>query len=220
MKKYLILLLCFNLTVLPAFCLIEDDFVENSLSENLEIKKYKKPYIVDDFAENNLKRNAVNNKKVELNEMIPLAPKGSSFNKKIAVIDEEDFIPIKIKIRSAFSTQQAFDEGDYIDFETLTDLNIGNKLYPKNSTVKARVETISGNKTRGIPADLTVGNFSLDNIPLQGEINKTGANRSLWVYPAMCAGCIFFGAGLLLIFVRGGHAKIKPNEIYTVYLKQ
>ena len=68
-----------------------------------------------------------------------------------------------------------------------------------------------------MPSNLVVGNFTLDDNKLSGEISKTGANRSLWLYPAIYATSWLFGIGLLFIFIRGGHAKIKPNETHTLY---
>lgn len=123
---------------------------------------------------------------------------------------------IKVKIKNKYSTKDNFNEGEYIDFITLEDAKIKNKNYPKGSTVKARIETVSQNKSWGVPSDLVVGNFTLNGNKLTGEILKTGANRSLWVYPAVIAGCMFLGAGLLLIPIRGGHAKIRPSEVYTL----
>ena len=60
-------------------------------------------------------------------------------------------------------------------------------------------------------------NFSIDGKRLAGEISKTGANRSLWLYPTIYMTTLFFGVGLLLIPIRGGHAKIKPQQTFTVY---
>ena len=71
----------------------------------------------------------------------------------------------------------------------------------------------------GVPADLVIGSFTLNGVPLGGEINKTGANRSLWVYPCMYGTLWFFGIGVLFIPIRGGHAKIKTTETYTLYAK-
>ena len=64
MKKPLILFICFELAVLPAFCLdktgeIKDEFVEQTLDKNLRIKDYKMPIIIDEFAQNNDKKNPI-----------------------------------------------------------------------------------------------------------------------------------------------------------------
>ena len=133
------------------------------------------------------------------------------------VIDNENLIPIKVRIKNYLSTKQKIDEGDFIEFETITELKVKNKSYPVGTTIKARIETISYNKIWGVPSDLTVGNFSIDNTPLKGEINKTGANRSLWLYPTIYLTGFFFGIGFLLIPIRGGHAKIRPQQVFTVY---
>ena len=83
--------------------------------------------------------------------------------------------------------------------------------------LSARVELISPNQARGVPADIILGNFMLDNkIPLEGQIKATGANRSLWVYPASYLLSVFFFTGLFIYPIRGGHAKIKPKNIYKL----
>ena len=220
MKNILILFLILNFSFLPAYSLIEDEFIDKTLDKNLKIKNTNYIPPVDEFTQNNLKKNTFSKKEVSFDEKIPTPPKEKTFAKKVAIIDEKDFIPVKVKIKEAFSTKNKIEEGDFIEFETIEEIKIKNKVYPEKTTVKARIETISANSFRGIPADLTIGNFSIDNTFLQGEINKTGANRSLWLYPTIIAGDIFFFAGELLNVVKGGHAKIKPQEIFTIYLER
>ena len=63
---------------------------------------------------------------------------------------------------------------------------------------------------KGIPANLIVGDFKIEymsTVKLEGEINKEGANRAIWVRPLLP----------LLFPVRGGHAKISADEIFTLY---
>ena len=238
-KKYLSILLCFNILVLPAYCTISDDFVEKTLSKkqkitpaqkpiikdtfveqtigtNLKPKPVKKVIITDSFAQNNKNKNQYTKPKVDFSEQ-KVANTKQIAQPKIAIVNSENSTPIKIRVKKYISTKQKIDEGDFIEFETLSDVKIKNKIYKAGTTIKARVETISYNKIWGVPSDLIIGNFSLDGKKLIGEINKTGANRSLWLYPTVYVTTLFFGLGVFLIPIRGGHAKIKPQQTFTVY---
>jgi len=243
MKKLLVLVFLINFVSMPVHCFINDDFaektldknlqvkthnhteiedtfVEKSLDKNLKIKEFQhKNTITDTFAEKNEAKNSKNKPIVVLNEQIPQVDEGKIIHKKIAVIDENDFLKISVKIKKDFSTKQKVNEGDYLEFETLSDIKINDTLYPKGTLIKARIENVSMNNMLGVPANLTVGSFFIDNYPLQGEIVKKGANRTLWIYPCMCVGNVFFGAGLFLTLIRGGHAKIKSDESYILYYK-
>lgn len=241
-KKNLILVICFNILALPAYCTIRDDLVEKTLCANQKIKQVQPPVIEDTFAnktlDNNLKPKSVNaniisdtfaennkNKNqyrkpmVDFSEQTVVVSQKPAQVNKVVIYSDADSIPVKIRIKKYLSTRQKNDEGDTLDFETVSEVKIKNKVYPAGTTVKARIETISYNKVMGVPSDLVVGNFLIDNNPLSGEINKIGANRSLWLYPTVYLTSCFFGAGLLLIPIRGGHAKIRPNQHYTVYYK-
>ena len=196
---------------------IEDTFVNKTLDNNLKPKLVKVNIINDKFAENNKNKNQYRKPTVDFNEQKVIVSQKPAQVKKVAIYSDGESIPVKICIKKYFSTRQKIDEGDFLEFETLSEVKIKHKIYPVGTTVKARIETISYNKSMGVPSDLVVGNFSIDNTPLIGEINKIWANRSLWLYPTVYLTSCFFGAGLLLIPIRGGHAKIKPNQYYTAY---
>ncbi len=238
-KKFLVLVICFNIFYSPALCIIEDnfaqstldktksikkaekliikdDFAENNLSKNLQIKHAENKIIEDKFAENNRNKNVEIKKNIDFGEKIALPKSKSNVVKRITTINNNEAVPIEIKIKKHFSTRHKIDEGDYIEFVTLADVKTKNKTIPAGTTVQARVETISQNKIWGVPADLVIGNFTIDGKPLKGEINKTGANRSLWLYPTIYMTSFCFGLGLLLIPIRGGHAKINPSQTYTI----
>ncbi|MBR2525309.1 hypothetical protein IKE67_02465 [bacterium] len=239
MKKFLAFLICLNFAVMPVCAItddfasssldknlkiksaqtaaITDEFVENTLDKTLKIKQTKYIPINDDFAQNNTKKNQSTVKIVDYQEIIPVVSNKKRKTKKV-VIDENNMEKVLIRVKEPFTTKkQNVDEGDYIEFETVKDAFIKNKHYPKGTVVNGRIETISLNKSWGVPADLVIGNFTINETRLAGEINKTGANRSLWVYPSVYAGCLFFFAGLLLIPIRGGHAKLKPKETFVLY---
>lgn len=238
LKKFLALVICFNISYLPAFCIqddfanatlsknlvpksvpksaITDEFVRTTLSENLQIKTHKNIIIEDTFTQNNKNKNTHKKPKVELDDKPITLAKNTTEKRAKNFSANADGKAIKIKIKKPLSTKHKIDEGDYIEFETLQNVKIKNKTYPAGTTVRARIETISQNKIWGVPADLTIGNFEIAGVPLSGEINKTGANRSLWLYPTVYMTTFFFGLGLLLIPIRGGHAKIAPIHIYTI----
>ena len=167
------------------------------------LKNRQKDVIEDNFAKNNLKNT----------------------DKKITVKNKYDFtkiqIPIRMKIAANVSTRKKITEGDSILFKTLEDVKISEKTLPKGTTVVGRIETISGSDKMGTPANLIIDNFYVQdnpNICFYGNITKTGANRSLWVYPLYQAGNImFYVAGFVFVPIHGGHAKISTNETYTVF---
>ena len=239
-KKSLVLFLAVNIMFSPSYALITDEFVEKSLSVESVIKPVSEPKIVDEFvpqvlgnkesvhtkkfvpiedtfAEMNTNKNAALFSQSKIVEKLPAVDKKTIGISKPVVFTGENATPIKIRIKRNFSTKQEIDEGDYIEFETISEVKIKDKVYPPKTTVKARVETISPNKPWGVPADLTVGNFSIENHSLKGEINKTGANRSLWLYPTAYATTVFFGVGFLLIPIHGGHAKINNQQVFTIH---
>ena len=208
LKKYLAILISINILTLPAYCTISDDFVEKTLSNKQNIKILKQPIIkdtfveqtieknlkhkavkeniiIDEFAENNKNKNQYTRPNISFYEEKIVISKELTQPRKFMMIDNDNLIPIKVRIKNYLSTKQKIDEGDFIEFETISELKVKNKSYPVGTTIKARIETISYNKIWGVPSDLTVGNFSIDNTPLKGEINKTGANRSLWLYPTI-----------------------------------
>lgn len=222
MKRIIALILCFNFLAEISFALIEDDFVNQTLDKNLFIKN-KEYRLIEEYIPRTNKKIEVKNIILQ-NEDIPThfkKEKVKAVQKSLLSDFEDNKIPIKVKIKTPYSTKFSkngkLDEGDYLEFETVEDVEFKNKNYPKGTTLEARIETISQNQIYGVPSDIVIGNFELDNQLLEGEIKKQGANRALWVYPLSFGTSWFFGLGIALMFVRGGHAKIKPNEIYTLY---
>lgn len=210
---------------------VEDTFVEKSLNG----KTYKKEAVVE--SERDLlvekKLSPEKHPMVKINQTTTtdeFAEKTLKNCKQIKVQKYSDFdcdltkrVPVKIKITKNITTRKDLEEGQYLDFIVADDVKVNNKtIIPKSSTIKALVETISPNQAVGVPADLDIGQFTVvkpnrAEIPLDGTIHKVGANRALWLYPAACGAMIFFFAGLLLLPIRGGHAKIKTNQTYEVY---
>lgn len=186
---------------------VEDELVNKNLSgAKYQIKKQENPFINDALADKTLKKISAKPKKAKLNFDFELVKQ----------------IPVKIAIINNITSKKDLTEGQEINFKILDDVNVGNNLVlKKDALVKAKLETISLNQAFGVPADILIDDFKVvsyqSEISLDGSIHKIGANRSLWVYPVGYMGCFFFGAGLLLSPIRGGHAKIKTKDVYEVY---
>jgi hypothetical protein len=200
--------------------IIEDDFVLRTLPNDLSIKKVENQQIVDEFALKNLNQNLkIQKVKLETIEDSLASKIDKNKVKKVALNKAPiNFAEGTIKVypKKYYTTRTKLFEGDYIDFVLAQDVKLNNVLYKKGTNVKARVETLSQNGAYGVPADLIVGSFTLGDNVLGGQISKKGANRSLWVYPTSYVLMPMFFMGLLILPIRGGHAKLYPNKIYEI----
>ena len=145
--------------------------------------------------------------------------------RRVKIKNKYDFtkaqIPVQLKIIKPLSTKNKITEGDEILFATTKEVVINDEYLPKGTQVVGRIETISASDKMGTPANIVVDNFYVKDRPdlcLYGNLTKTGANRSIWVYPLYQAGNImFYAAGFAFVPIHGGHAKILSNDIFTVY---
>lgn len=71
----------------------------------------------------------------------------------------------------------------------------------------------------GSPADIVISNFYINDIPLYGNISKTGKNNTMWVRPLACIAGVAFGTGFFFMFIKGGQAKINKNEVFKLYFE-
>lgn len=219
-KKVIAIMLILNiLSIFPCYGMITDDFAETTLDKNLKIKLYKPKIYRDDFAENNKQiiNKTVYTKKNYYDEFAEANHKVARHSvQKNIIFETNNTKNIELRIVRPISTKSKPEEGSSVDFVTAKDVKINNKLYPAGTPVKARIETVSQNSIWGVPADLIIGNFYIGDLPLKGEIKKSGVNNTMWVKPLSIAVGILAGAGFALLFIRGGHAKIKPDEVFTV----
>ena len=213
-RKILTLFLSISITMSPAISVIEDDFVETTLDKNLQIKPFKPKYIRDYFAETNTNKNPPFKKAAIPEEILPVVIK--PYTKRKYIITEEFRPTIPIRISKPFTTKTKPNEGSYLEFVTVKDVEYNGNIYPAGTIVKGRIETVSQNAMNGDPANIVIGSFDIGGDPLYGEISKTGADRMLWLKPLSIAIGFLGIPGILLMFVRGGHAKINPKEIYTI----
>lgn len=237
MKRIISILILFNilgLNFVLADEAIVDEFANSTLDKNLKVENIKAPVFTDDFI------NSINKDSIKvitpkqkpivddfalstLNKNLKVAPvkkvvykDGLNLNDKTSA----SYGSIKLIPTQYYTTKNNLIEGRFIDFSLASDIKINDVIYKKGQKVKARVENVSQNGAFGVPADLVLDNFVLvangKNIALNGNYIKKGADRSLWVYPAGCGLSWFFGLGLLILPIRGGHVKLDPNKVYTI----
>lgn len=216
-NKFVSIMLLISICNSVFAALITDDFVENTLDKNLKISPRKEVVIEDEFLptiKTSTPRKVFN--KLQ-DETLPKAT--TTIQRKKFVITEKEKEYILVGIKEPFSTKSKPEEGSYLEFVTLEDKYIKGKFYPVNTSVMARVETFSPRAMWGTPADIVIGNFSIDKTPLYGNISKMGKNNTLWVRPLACVAGVVFGAGFVFMFVRGGQAKINTNEAFKLYFE-
>ena len=130
-------------------------------------------------------------------------------------------IPIHIQLAQQLKTKGLL-EGSVVPFITTHDFEINGKTFKKGTTVLGRVETLSASDKMGVPETLKIDNFYIKDeeqeINISGSISKTGANRSIWVYPLYQAGNItFYVAGFVFVPIHGGRAKLSTTEAFTIF---
>lgn len=127
---------------------------------------------------------------------------------------------IKLRIINEVKTELDLKDGDRLCFEVIQPVYYkGEKLAQKDEIVYAQVETVIKNGMNGIPASIIIGNFQFANIEpqkLQDEIEIYGADLSWLVFPLKWALTFLPPTGSLTNFIKGGHAKIKENDIITI----
>ncbi|MBR6126906.1 hypothetical protein IKQ21_04395 [bacterium] len=130
-------------------------------------------------------------------------------------------IPVKIRIANRMDSTKGTMEGNDIPFVAEEDFEIEGKKFEKGTTILGRVETISNSDKMGVPECIKLDNFYIEGneeINLHGSISKTGANRTIWVYPLYQAGNIcFYVAGFVFVPIHGGRAKLLTSETFTVF---
>ncbi len=227
MKKIITLLLICNLVCAPLVFGLEEEFddafvdtLTQALDKNLTVSKKSPQPIVDEFVIKTLDSNLkIKPQKQPIIKDELLSNLHYKALKTYKPADFENILESAVVVRpiKSYSTRN-LSENQYIYFNLAQDSIINNKTYKKGETIKASVETVTKNGAYGVPADFTIGNFVLvsNSIPLDGQITKTGANRSLWVNTGAYLLSPFFGLGLLMLPIRGGHAKLSPNRTYEL----
>lgn len=227
MKKYLSLILIFSFVSSNASYAIVDDFAKQTLNKNLKIQEYKKQIIVDDLITEDfikINKDKVYTQKVYLIDDFVNNNLSSYKNEKLisyVPIDFANFKKGKIKIKSldyVTTKNKTLKEGTIINFVVAEDFSYNNKRFKKGSLLKAKIENISQNQAFGIPANLEIGNFDISGTKLENTLKINGANRAAWVLPLGYIGLFFFGVGVLIFPIRGGHAKLYKNKTYDLVI--
>jgi len=180
--------------------LIDENFISNSSNSVIQ----KKEHPDDLFFE----------KIIDTTKVRKISPKTRyDFSKQ--------FIPVKIQLAQQLNTKNLL-EGSVIPFISTHDFEINGKKFKKGTKVLGRVEILSASDKMGVPETLKIDNFYIENngqeINLSGSVSKTGANRSIWVYPLYQAGNItFYVAGFVFVPIHGGRAKLSSSESFTVF---
>lgn len=184
---------------------ISDELIDNEFVNNSKGKKISKKEAEDDyFFEKNIDASKV---------------------RKIKAKTKYDFtkkqIPVKIRIANRLNSTKETMEGSTIPFVAEEDFEINGIKYEKGTTILGRVETISNSDKMGVPECLKLDNFYIkdhDDIILYGSVSKTGANRTIWVYPLYQAGNIcLYAAGFVFVPIHGGRVKLLTTETFTIY---
>ena len=90
---------------------------------------------------------------------------------------------------------------------------------PKDTIVKARIETIITKGMNGFPAEIIIDNFKINNVhqsQLVSTCIKTGRNYALLVYPIKWLLTPIPFAGSLTNLIMGGEARIKTDDVIVV----
>ena len=120
-KKILTLVLLINIQACYSAAVI-DDFVENSLDKNLQIKPYTPSIINDEFAESNKKYSRIKpyEKLKPVDEELPKTVNKPLRRKEFIL--EENRTPIQICIKEIYSSKKKLEEGSFLEFKTLSDV--------------------------------------------------------------------------------------------------
>lgn len=179
--------------------LIDNDFVSNASNYAIIMKEQPDDFFFE--------------KNIDTGKVRKILPKTRyDFTKKQ--------IPIQIKISEHLKSTRNILEGSTIPFTAQSDFEINGKKYDSGTTILGRVETISASDKMGTPESIKISNFYIPNeeIELHGSVSKTGANRSIWVYPLYQAGNItFYVAGFIFVPIHGGKVKLLTSEAFTVF---
>lgn len=130
-------------------------------------------------------------------------------------------IPIQLSVIADINSEKDIVEGQTVVFRVQNDVWYNRqKIIKKDDLVQAKAQTVITSGMNGIPASIIFGDFKFENIEqskIKADFEKFGLDRSFWVYPLKWALTPLPPTGSLTNFIKGGHAKLKTDEIVTVY---
>lgn len=231
-----ILLAAIILTGLPCFAnneyspeLFRDELVETTLKNVSDI--YPAPNLNYNYDDSKIKGDA----EVPLVQYKPLKMRDKLVEKTLKNVSVEypeanlvydyssiRFVPLKIRFLERITTKKNRNfEGQIVKFVVTEDIFDGKtKLISGGTYGTARIETLLARGSMGEPADIIISKFEiegLDNKKIDGQIVKRGANLMLLAGALKYSvGTVFPGTGYLFMLIKGGQAKIKPDEIFEL----
>lgn len=130
------------------------------------------------------------------------------------------YIPVKIKFLETINSKYN-GEGQILEFEVVEDVFNGKtKIVSRGTSGRAVLETVSPRGSLGVPADITISKFEIDGLDkkkFDGNIVKYGKNLTLLSAALKYSiGSFIPGTGYVFMLIKGGQAKIKPNEILEI----
>lgn len=130
-------------------------------------------------------------------------------------------IPIRLTVTKEISTEFPVPEGSVIDLRVVHDVYDNNNLILKQGDIiTGKVETIITSGMNGFPAEIILDDFNIPNVQSSKLISvytKKGQNRCFWVYPLKWSLTLIPFVGSLTNLIMGGHARISPDDIITIY---
>ncbi len=134
-------------------------------------------------------------------------------------------IPLRISIKDRIKSESDLYEGQIVEFVVQKSIYEGDKIKIKRGDIiEARVSTIITSGMNGIPASVIFDYFKVKNAPDKikpGQISDAleifGQDRSYFVFPLKWALTFLPPTGSLTNFIKGGHVRIKPKKVFTVY---
>lgn len=135
--------------------------------------------------------------------------------------ENTDVVEIKLAIVDAIKSENDVYEGQPVKFRVLSDVHYkGRVIIKRHTIVPAKVEVIIRSGMNGIPASIIFGDFEFEGINkhlLSDTYEVRGQDRSLLVFPLKWALTILPPTGTFTNFIKGGHARIKPNKLVKIY---
>lgn len=130
-------------------------------------------------------------------------------------------LPINLKVLERIKSEKDLYEGQIVKFKVAKDVVYKDKvIIERGLTVPAKVSIIIAHGMNGIPASVIFNDFIIENIDstkISENYEISGQDRSLMVFPLKWALTVLPPTGSLTNFIMGGHAKLKTNEIITIY---
>lgn len=130
-------------------------------------------------------------------------------------------IPIELSVLNEINTKNIIPDGSEIKLKANKTVYYNNqRIISKGEIVTARLGNMITSGMNGFPAEILLEDFQIPNIDskqLMDVYVKKGCNRCFWVYPLKWSLTLIPPTGSLTNLIKGGHAKIKPNDTITIY---